>query len=318
MGVLVALAGTALYGTTNVLVRRGSRHGLVGDGYLLTVLFNALTFGVALAWLAAAGQLPPLNVAGLLAFAGAGLTTTFLGRRLQYAALAIIGPARAIPFKVTSPIFTVLLAHLFLGETLSAGLVLGVAAVATGLWLLSRERVDEAVRQTAAAGAQAEGLGEKAADQPRWLWTDPAFRKGAALALLSGASFGVGHFLRKLGVLEIPSEFAGVAVGSWVALGAGWLARMVEGPRTPAPSAARPGWLPWEFWMAGTFTTLAVFLQFVAVRLMPVSTVSVIFASEPLMSIAAARFLLHDEVLTRRAIVSAALVFGGIAVVIAA
>ena len=326
MGALLALAGTALYATTNVLVRRASRRGWVGDGYLLTVAFNAVAVALALAWVAAAGGLPPLAPAGLLAFAGAGLTTTFLGRRLLFASLALIGPARSLPFKVTAPIFTVLLACLFLGEPLSGALLVGIAAVAAGLWLLSRDRVEQSLRHTAVTVARhPEGAEPSSAPAgpagrpptPARLWSDPVTRRGAALALLSGASFGVGHFLRKVGLLGVPSELVGIAVGAWVALGAGWLLRMVEGP--PPSPPGRSGLrrvAPWEFWAGGLFTTLGLLLQFTALRHMPVSTASVIFASEPLLSLGVGLFLLNDELPTWRAALSAVLVFGGIAVVV--
>ena len=327
MGVVLALAGTGLYALTNVLVRRASRQGGLGDGYLLTVLFNALTFGAVLTWMQLAGMLPPLRPGGLASFVAAGLATTFLGRRLLFSALACLGPARSLPFKVTSPVFTAVLAAVFLQESLSPALLGGIAAVAVGLWLLSREQVQQ-------EEAQGEPSPHGAATQRRPLWSDPVARKGALLAFLSGASFGTGHFFRKLGLLEIPSEWVGVAVGAWVALAAGWLTSRPPrshpsgSPRPSDPSYAdgsrlrRPlqglASLPWEYWAGGVCTTLAMLLQFASVRMMPVSTVSVVFASEPLWSMAAARLLLEDEVLTWRVVFSAVLVVAGIAVVIQA
>lgn len=321
-GLLAALASTALYGTVDVLVRRGSRHGSVGDGFALTVLFNALAFGGALAWLAAAGQVPPLNASGLLAFAGAGLATVFLGRRCLFGALALIGPARSLPFSVTSPIFSVLLAYLFLGEALSADLLTGISAVGAGLWVLSRDRIEEAVKAPAVAATQADRpAGRPPVQRPQPLWADPVSRKGVMLALLSGASFGTGHFLRKLGLFHIPSEVTGTAVGAWVAVVASWLLRAPGSPRAGGShsvlsTGARMTSLPWEFWVGAVLTTLALFLQYAALRMMPVSTASVIFAAEPLMSLGAALFLLRDEIPSWRAVVSAVLVFGGLAIVV--
>lgn len=328
MGVVLALAGTGLYALTNVLVRRASRQGGLADGYLLTVLFNALTFGAVLAWMQLAGMLPPLRPGGLASFVAAGLATTFLGRRLLFSALACLGPARSLPFKVTSPVFTALLAALFLHEPLSPALLGGIAAVAVGLWLLSREQVQQEEAQEEPV------LPRGAAPHRRPLWSDPVARKGALLAFLSGASFGTGHFFRKLGLLEIPSEWVGVAVGAWVALAAGWLTSRPtrshpagsSRPSDPSyPDGSRPRRPPWrlaglprEYWVGGVCTTLAMLLQFASVRMMPVSTVSVVFASEPLWSMAAARLLLEDEVLTWRVVFSAALVVTGIAVVIQA
>lgn len=329
MGVVLALAGTGLYALTNVLVRRASRQGGLGDGYLLTVLFNALTFGAVLFWMQLAGMLPPLRPGGLASFVAAGLATTFLGRRLLFSALACLGPARSLPFKVTSPVFTAILAALFLQEPLSPALLGGIAAVAVGLWLLSREQVQHEQEE-----AQEEPVPHGAAPHRRPMWSDPVARKGALLAFLSGASFGTGHFFRKLGLLEIPSEWVGVAVGAWVALAAGWLTSRPprshpsasSRPSDPSyPDGGRPGrrprrlaGLPWEYWAGGVCTTLAMLLQFASVRMMPVSTVSVVFASEPLWSMAAARLLLEDEVLTWRVVFSAVLVVAGIAVVIQA
>lgn len=313
-----------MYSTTNVLIRLGGRRAAADDGFLITVLMNAVVLGPWTLWLATQGVLPPLGVPGLVAFAAAGVATTFLGRWLLFASLSIVGPARSLPFKVTSPVFSILLAHLFLQERLSPGLLAGTAAVAGGLWLLSRDMVakEQAMLREAMVVASGAPGGADGPQQPHP--RDPpvreagAYRKGAVLALLSGASFGTGHFLRKLGLHYIPSEYVGTAVGAVVALTGALGVRSLRHPRPNREVLPHLQRQPWEFWLGGVMTTLALWMQFSALRLAPVSTVAVVMATEPLITMAIAAGVLADERLTWRTLVSAGMVVGGVVAVIIA
>jgi len=318
MGIAFALLGASLFAAVNVLVRLAGRRGSTEDGWLLTVLMNAVVFSAVLAVLALRRALPPLEPAGLIAFAGAGVATTFAGRWLLFASVRAIGPGRSLPFKVSSPLFSIALAYLFFRETITAGLVLGTAAVGTGLWLLSREILrQEGLRRLAPLTAvEAGGGGVLPPVAGAATGVDPqGYRRGVILALLSGGCFGSGHFLRKLGLLRLPSEPVGVTIGTLVALLGALSVRTIAQRRGRVPRFSLAG-LPWEFWVSGALLSLAVFVQFAALRLAPVSRVSVIMASESLLTIAGAALFVRDERLTLRAVGSAVLVFGGVALVV--
>ena len=58
-------------------------------------------------------------------------------------ALKSIGVARAVPLAATYPLFSLVWAMLLLGQGVSALSFLGTVVILLGIWLLSREKVDE-------------------------------------------------------------------------------------------------------------------------------------------------------------------------------
>lgn len=317
MGIAIAIVASGLFAAVNVLVRLAGRRGSIEDCWLLTVLFNAVVFTSLLAVLAVRGEVPLLRPAGLLAFAGAGVATTFAGRWLLFVSVRDLGPGRSLPFKVSAPVFSITLAYLFFHEAVTSGLVIGTLAVGVGLWVLSGEILhQEHMRRLARYAAMESSEGAvtppiSGGGVPRRGW----YSRGVAVALLSGACFGAGYFLRKVGLMQIPSEPVGVTIGSLVALMGATSVRTVTRRRGQTmPFSLRR--LPWEFWASGVLLSIAVFMQFAALRLAPVSRVSVVMASEVLLTIAGAAIFVEDERLTLRVIGSGVLVFSGVALVV--
>jgi len=318
MGMIFALAAACLFATVNILVRLASRRGSLDDCWLLTVLFNAVVFSSVLAITALRREVPSLHPVGLVAFAGAGIATTFAGRRLLFASVRAIGPGRSLPFKVSAPVFSIALGYLFFREAITPGLVVGTVAVGIGLWVLSVEiihqehlrRLARYAAMEASEGGMTQAISGGSVDPDRH-W----YSRGVFLGVLSGACFGGGYFLRKLGLLQIPSELVGATIGSLVALAGATSVRTVarRRGRLTAFSLRR---LPWEFWASGALLSVALLAQFAALRLAPVSRVSVVGAAEVLLTIAGAAMFVEDEHLTLRVIGSAVLVFSGVALVV--
>ncbi len=72
----------------------------------------------------------------------AGILGVVLGDSLYIYALKLAGVSRAVPVANTYPLFTTLLAFIFLGEAVSPLIVAGALTVVAGLWLIS-PRVEE-------------------------------------------------------------------------------------------------------------------------------------------------------------------------------
>jgi drug/metabolite transporter (DMT)-like permease len=66
-----------------------------------------------------------------------------IGDTLYLLGLKSVGVARAVPLAATYPLFSLVWATFFLGQPLSFTAVLGAAVILTGIWLLSREKIDE-------------------------------------------------------------------------------------------------------------------------------------------------------------------------------
>jgi drug/metabolite transporter (DMT)-like permease len=143
-GVLYALIAGLFWGTSPVLVKRGLAHADVSAAtlyqqatILLTLVCSALLEGDLFA-----RKMPPFAV---LIFAATGIVGAYLGRTLFVKSVDQIGAARAQSLNNSSPLITVLLAALLLGEPLSPAVLVGVLLIISGVFFV-RERRSETKR----------------------------------------------------------------------------------------------------------------------------------------------------------------------------
>lgn len=98
---------------------------------------------VSVAFLAVMGKfgvLMALPVYAAVLASVSGIVGLGLGDTLYMVSLKLIGVARAVPVTCTYPLFNLLLAVFFQGETVTLYVVLGTFAIFFGVWLLSREK----------------------------------------------------------------------------------------------------------------------------------------------------------------------------------
>ena len=293
IGELCALTSAFSFSTVNIAIRRGMRRSR-DNGTFLSTFVNMVVFLILIAVLYVGGYLPALTWAGFLLFSAAGLLTTFVGRSLHYAAIRVIGPSRAISLRMGAPIVTVCLAFVFLSERFSVLQYTGAIAIVGGVWVLSREtmgradlRVVETPRSHATIPPERQ---EKTVLVKSGLWL------GVLYALGSAVSFGTGHFVRKVAVLEVPSPFWGMAIGTttaWVAMSVHSMARgdfrelCRDNFNVHAP--------PWYFIYSGILNTVGQMFIYLAVFFSPVSTVQVLATSEVLSTLLISRLFLGTE-----------------------
>lgn len=272
--VAFALLSAALFGAMNVLVKRAQRARPLPDGGLLvTVVLNAAILSLLVGIQLPLGVHPLLNPGGVAVFVLAGLLTTYLGRRLQFATIHRIGPGRAAGYRITSPAFTMVLAVAFLEEQLGPGALGGVVIAIVGLWLLT--------------SASAANLSASSAP-------GRAERSGPILGLLAAASFGAGHAARKGGLSLIPSPYLGAWIGSIVALVAS-IAQLRSRGQLGATLAAALRPIEWNLVTAGVLSGAAQLALYISFYYAPVSLASALSATEPLFTVALARFLLPAD-----------------------
>jgi drug/metabolite transporter (DMT)-like permease len=96
---------------------------------LVTLLAAALIDGALFA-----GNMPLLAI---VVFAGTGVVGAYLGRTLFVKTVDQIGAARAQSLNNSSPLITVLLAALFLGEPLTAVVLVGVVLIISGVFFVA-------------------------------------------------------------------------------------------------------------------------------------------------------------------------------------
>jgi drug/metabolite transporter (DMT)-like permease len=137
MGVVYALCAGVFWGTSPVLVKRG----LVGADVSAATLYQQATILLTLCLAALVeGDLFTGNIPGdaVLIFAGTGIVGAYLGRTLFVKSVDQIGASRAQSLNNSSPLITVLLAAVALGERLSFAVLLGVMFIISGVFCVTR------------------------------------------------------------------------------------------------------------------------------------------------------------------------------------
>ena len=328
MGVLLALIGASAFAVMNVAVRKGVRPGDRDNGVLTTVVINVAVFTVLLAVTAAARGIAPLTWAGFSAFVGAGLASTFIGRATLFAGIRRAGAVRAAAVKNATPVVTLMIALTLLGERLTPLAGAGIALVLIGVALVVRESTDRSRREDLSTDAtdpvrialESEALADAAAvesaappgaDPPRPPGMSRPMLVGLGLSGLAALSFGAGHALRKVGMDAVPDALIGATVGSWSALVAYTLGAAASGNVAAirrSVTARRP-----YFWLAGIGGGVGQIAFFAALAFSPVAHVSVVAASETILTVAFAGLIAkRAEQITRQLVVPATLVFVGV------
>jgi len=135
-GILYAIIAGVFWGTSPVLVKRGLVHADVSAAtlyqqatILVTLLAAALIEGELFG-----GNMPPLAI---VVFACTGFVGAYLGRTLFVKTVDQIGASRAQSLNNSSPLITVLLAALFLGEPLTVVVLVGVVLIISGVFFVA-------------------------------------------------------------------------------------------------------------------------------------------------------------------------------------
>jgi bacterial/archaeal transporter family protein len=136
-GILYAVSAGLFWGSSPVLVKRGLVHSDVSAAtlyqqatILLTLVLAAIGEGDL--W---AQRMAPLPC---VVFVATGIVGAYLGRTLFVKSVAEIGASRAQSLNNSSPLITVLLAALFLGEALSPAVLVGVLLIIAGVIFVTK------------------------------------------------------------------------------------------------------------------------------------------------------------------------------------
>ena len=135
LGVALALSAALGFGSTAVFARIGLQYIGATTGTLVSlVVSTVIAFVVAIAL--HPQELFGLDRAAYLWLALAGILTFPMGRLLNYTGVHLAGVSRATPVVGTSPLFAVVLAVTFAGESVNLPMLLGMGAIIGGLVLI--------------------------------------------------------------------------------------------------------------------------------------------------------------------------------------
>jgi drug/metabolite transporter (DMT)-like permease len=308
-----ALAGAALvlFAASILLTRLATARVALSTGFVVSLAVNVLVAALLFAVELAVRRGPiAFDAGGVLAFALAGVLTTYLGRWFFYGCVERLGPAKASTFHISSPLVTAVLGATFLGERLPAAAIAAMVATSIGLYLVATSR-----RSVPPSVVAADGIGVAA---PAGLSSrvDAWLRSGVALGVGASASYAVGNLLRGLGIARWDEAIAGALLGALAALALQLAVQRGRG-RTFAAlrTADRRGVALYA--TIGCTTIVAQVLTIAAMAHAPVAIVALITLCTPLLVFPASFLLLgNEEGITARAVLGAALALAGIAAIV--
>ena len=277
--IVLALASALCFGLALTLTQFGLRDATPSAGAAISIPTSTLLFVLA-APVGLAGSSP--QWAAVPVFAGVGLLFPAAVTLITFEANRRLGPVVAGSLGNLAPVFAVLLAFLLLGEPLRVAQLLGLAVILAGIAAL-----------TAPAGNQITG------------WRSWYMALPLAAAVLRG-------FIQpviKLGLAVWPSPFAAALIGYVVSSAVVVVTlRRRSGRWRPAVSRRAAAW----FAGVGLCNGLAVLLMYAALARGPVSLVSPLVATYPLVTVIASALALRTIAFEVRTAMGAALTVAGV------
>ena len=148
MGELAALLSALLWALSSAMM--GSQAARVPAPVIsaIRLLGATLVIWAAGAALLLAGAIEGVSAVRALALAGTGVLGPGVGDTLYIGSIPAVGLARAFPISMAAfPLFTVLLAALLVGESITLPVVIGAALIVVGTYLIGVRRAETAVDQ---------------------------------------------------------------------------------------------------------------------------------------------------------------------------
>jgi drug/metabolite transporter (DMT)-like permease len=308
VGLLLATLALVVFSVNIIITKVASAKLSLNLGFSVSLsinaLFSLLVFAVDLAM-----RERPLqwDWYGFGWFLLGGVFATYLGRWFFFDSIAILGPAKASTFQVSSPLFTALLAWLFLGQQLSAIALAAMGLTVYGLYLTSSNRPLAAPRGPAATTTAWRAAGSLKA----------LLRSGAWLGMASSMAYAVGNVLRGAAIHRWHEPVLGALLGAASGI---VLHCLISGGATKSlaaelKTADRKGL--WLYALIGMLTVTGQMLNIASMAFIPVAISALITLSSPLLVFPMSYLLLkNEESITLRTMAGSVLTLVGIGAII--
>ena len=135
VGIPLALLTALLWGLSTVLLKTGLT--TLTPVQLNSVRLPFVTIILYATWIFSRKKTKKISAPSLLLVAGTGVFSMGFGALLYLVALANIGASKTSTLISTSPVFSLVMALVFLDEKISLWLALGVALCVAGVWWIS-------------------------------------------------------------------------------------------------------------------------------------------------------------------------------------
>lgn len=159
-GLVFALLAAVSIAASTVYIRKVvSQTGEAFTGAAITVFTGVLFFTASIFLSGGWSKLWSISGKAFILLAAAGILHFAAGRLLAYTSLRLIGANKASAFVATMPFYALILGVIFLNESITTYLILGVSGIVGGASLVSFERksVSEG-KQKGAFGTEVKGI----------------------------------------------------------------------------------------------------------------------------------------------------------------
>lgn len=296
MGELLALSALLLFSTNILLTQVASARVNTNVGFSVSVSVNVLLslFLVGVQFFILSATVT-WNSYGFLLFLIAGVFSTYLGRWLFYDSIAKLGSAKASTFQASNPLFTAIIAWIFLGEGLDVSGILALTLAVLGLFLVSYVpgvfSTKEVLHYVTGSwqGSRISGEGARS-ERP----LGALLRSGVLLGILSAGSYALGNILRGAAIQAWNEPVVGAFIGATLGLVLHVLTSGSASGLWHRVCKADPIGL-WLYAATGVLTITAQIFVIASMWYIPISITALITMSTPLVVTPLSYLLLNEQ-----------------------
>lgn len=310
MGELLAIGALVLFSANIIITKLATDRMNLHVGFLISVgvnvLFALFLFVIQIKFFASQPVL--WNWTGFFLFLLTGLFSTYLGRWLFFETIEKLGPTRASAFQITNPLFTTIIAWLFMDEKLGWLDLLNIILILFGLFLVSHVSQRSMNKEVAA--------GTELTDSSRDMIWKGLLHSGVIIALLSSLSYAVGNVIRGAAIQTWNEPILGGVLGAAMGL----LLHVATNKNTrhfwsELKQSDRTGIL--FYVISGIITISAQILVIASMAYIPISIANLITLSTPVL-VTPVSFLLfkNKEGITIKTISGIIMVMVGISLIV--
>lgn len=306
MGEMLAILALICFSLNILVTNLASVKLKMASGFFIALIGNMVCGGILFsAQLVLRSEGFVWNSQGFIVFLLAGLFSTYIGRRLFFETIALMGPAKASSFQVSNPLFTVIIAWIFLNESLTLIGIISVVVVVFGLILIS---------YVPTQSKKTKGIKRKKLSLLTIM--KQLVVSSVGLALISGVSYAVGNVLRGIAIRDWDEPIMGAIIGSLLGIIIQLLTS--KNARSVFSQFKEFDRIGIRLYMASGFLTMAAQTLVIASMLyIPVSIANLITLSTPAIVTPISYFLLkNQEGLTKRTVTGIVLVLFGISTIV--
>ncbi len=285
-GELAGLGGAAVWAAVSTAMRAASEKTSAVTINWLRCSFATVTLAVLVVLLDRVPKLEAVPLDGMAAIVISGVLGQAVGDGLLLQGMKMIGASRALPISNISPLLTIALAMVVLGEKITWIGITGSLLVLGAIYLLAFPR---------GIPAQA-GLGLRGAD-----------KRGVLTALGAALCYATSTVILKTGLADVDLLVANLLRMSTASLFLFGVEALNSGGRPTAGLSRRSFAI---VAVAGVINSFSSMLYLVAVSYAGAAKASVLASTTPLFALPISLFLLHERINSRIATGTAVAVLG--------